>query len=613
VIQLLAFYFRQAAFPIIHLFMLVVGIWLTSRSFKRSRVESLVLDAIRDGHKPDEYAGLLAAEYFGAAESRAEEGASVDAETIADMYREDRFQELEWLDRLATLFLLTGVVGTLWGLFSTVSGSGELAKSAADANVRLILVEAFKAFGVTMVAVFLSAIIHLMDMAARRRITLVATKLRIGLSEVRAVSNLNDSVTDLLENVSDVLGDLSESIDGLKGTLANPAAFTESLKAVNGNLEVIRSSLTDTAESLKNVFGTVDLLRRQAEQSYQDSATAIAGSLKQLEVGVNAAFREVSGDLIKVSQMTGKMPLEIASALEKNNQAFLSNLNRYESVSHSFFNEQTALIERICTKLSSNAVHLSDVATTLEPKVAQIDVNLKHLDQSIGTTIGTVQGALKGFEDGVTGSLKTTNVAFEQIGGEFKQFAGTIAKARMSISGVADRPALAYGGPGRVSVSEDDSFRSTAKRRSALGIFGDARFLAAILVVILFIVGGVGWVSYRRALNPDVEGRSDSAVSSVDSAIPQKTAGSGQGRDGNGNPSSHLSVPQPSLEKVREPTVDPQDYGAASRGPDEFTGQTGLMKTTSAPRDGTQERASAAEAGAEVEVASPGVVGTVKE
>lgn len=527
----------------LHIVMLVSAILLTIRSFRRSMAEgfslrtpgnnsfhskygkdsdfvSRFIDSIKDVFSVETE---LAGEYFMAAKRRAAEGASIDAELAAEMYREDRYLELEWLERLASLFLLTGVVGTLWGLFHTI----DLGLSGGETrNIGETLGQAFQAFGVTIVAVLLSAVAHVLDMSARSRINNVSVDLRRGLVELKARNPFSSEVKAVLASLTTAIGEL-------KDTLANPAAFTKSLTDVHTDLDAISGSLKTTSAAMAQLTKNIELIRQETEKGYKESTDHInsalkslseefdktANSLKDFLDAANARGEQVHRESLdrfgqtaeRLVGISERIPALLAQFLTEYNSNLISTLDRHKSWEEAFFTEEHHIMETLGRTMMERSDEFVKRSNEASHTLDAVNARMQQLKTDVDAAGPGLTDVFSKFIKEMSASLEATKIANVAFAREVARLTQTISSTRQAMAtGLeptdAGHPGMRYTGKAWGTTATPE------KNEGALGWL--KRHWVTLALVMGLVAGVVGMAVIVKGSTPTVVEDSSGLVES---------------------------------------------------------------------------------------------------
>lgn len=485
--DLLTNYFQHIPFVVVHVLLFFAVVRWTLLSLARTRAERDTLEEWRraldaeygtdSSEAPDTEGPLnkkwndflrrvslkrktLVLAYTNRGEGLAAVGNQVNAEEMAESYRNDRTGEIEWLERAANLFLLSGVAGTLVVLFTSLS------QGTADQSMLSQLAQngfrSLAAFSITVVAVTLAAATHVMDMIAQANINHTAELLRVGLGRLKSARRFKESIDT-------VLADLSVAVQRLDATLQAPETVLQSLGKVHDELAGIRTDLDKTAQHLNSVVTLVKTLPDDVKNSYDNSVKTVQEAMARLASGFDSTVAQTKNAFSTIEDAVTRVPDQLRAVLDERDGSFRNALGSHEQFTRDFFTKQQEQFVEVTRDLQRRS---QEFASSSQESLARVQGVRDHVTAYATSVTNAVQEVQPKFlEFGrtldstmreVNGSLRKTGMAIEEL------------------SHAAYRSSLQAGGPGFESTTQG----STTRKWVVIG-------LVITLVAGLLVAGGV--------------------------------------------------------------------------------------------------------------------------
>jgi hypothetical protein len=300
--ELIRYYFEHPVFMVIHLILFLIILWKYFTSIQTLKRESLLVSHVSEATEPfgenlfftfDSDTTHLPINYtLQSIHQHANQSPNVDLGQHVDLYVNDRHAQIEWIDKFANLFLLTGILGTLIGIFESVSQVGNTSIQMEDQ-----LSEAFKAFGVTVFAVIYSSITNFLEMSLNGKLNLVVNKLRhfLSLALVQQRQSVKAQEERSLEVIKEAVTKLTFAIDSFDSSLVNPKVLVETLENLSGSTVHLEESL----EKITLFLGSAE------------------GSLKHLETSLSAIPRHLASTMEDTHATLENISAKIIKSIEK--------------------------------------------------------------------------------------------------------------------------------------------------------------------------------------------------------------------------------------------------------------------------------------------------------
>lgn len=310
---------------------------------------------------------------------------------------------------LANLLVLTGVVGTLYGLYSGFA-QAPVAVGAPDGTLTSSLAGAFGAFGVTIAAVALAAVVLVLQRQMARRCDedqisiaevwqssgpVARAPLEVEMDQVKALVAQFQPVVARMEQHSDRILNDSATLDRI---VTSFAAMKETVDALPGSL---RASLDESR-------GAYLLGMREVVSSWREHHDVSLHNAAQLAASAKAAHELYMAELGLVRDESRAL---FAQVKEDNQRAFLDLRMTFDNLA-----KQVSAVDR-----SSE-----EILTTFSERVsAVLAKNVALLDSRLTTMLD----AAPGVERGLQLIAPTAAAAAQQV--ESVQAAATSAVALM--------------------------------------------------------------------------------------------------------------------------------------------------------------------------------------
>jgi hypothetical protein len=347
---------------------------------------------------------------------------------VRDQYNALLSGYTEDLARFVNVLLLTGVAGTLYGLYhgaTSASASGSWTDSLAAS---------FHAFGVTIVAVVLAGGVILLQRAMARFCD--RSEVAISLLWSRPAVDANDPADSAMAVVAQ-LQQLTEQfipvVDGMREHSARILRDSQSLDRVAVSCESLKQTVDSLPASLHEVVARnqADYLRglRAGAEALQTHQVSALGGVERLKESAEHAHGTHIRGLTHLQQRNEEL---FAQVCETNRQGFrtilddianfserLNGLDKNaEQVIAEFGNRLTKTLNIHVTALDTKLQTLLDVAPNVEHTLQQLHPSSQLAVQSVRgvetasvDALGQVQNAVKG----LAGSLSRTQSQLDRV------------------------------------------------------------------------------------------------------------------------------------------------------------------------------------------------------
>ena len=429
--ELIRYYFEHPLFMGIHLALFLIVLWKYFRSLSTLKNEKLVIDQTSGTSNlfdktltfETDVEDLPVVYTIQSIHQHANQSPNEDLGQHLEVYINERHSHLEWIDKFANLFLLTGILGTLVGIFESVSQVGNTSIQMEDQ-----LSEAFKAFGVTVFAVTYSAFTSFLEMSLNGNLNKVIRSLRGYLS--KALTQQRQSVKAQeersIEIIKEAVTKLTIAIDGFDSSLINPKVLVETLTKLSGStvhleesLEKITlflgsaesslqqletslnaiprhlaSAMEDTHATLENIsqkiIKSIDKIQDDYNTQAQDNRHILNDVGEDLKQNFANLIARVQENLISANQHAQQFDQQIqgfGNALADSTQLVLQNNQSYD--------EYTKQYQEAITRLTDNTSQVSEISTQIPEYLASISQDMNHSIQVLKTDFTDLQSVLQ--------------------------------------------------------------------------------------------------------------------------------------------------------------------------------------------------------------------------
>lgn len=291
-------------------------------------------------------------------------GASVDLDASASSYGDEQDASIATGDRYAALFLLTGVVGTLFGVYAA-------AESAGDASISFGRM--FAAFSVTIFAVAFSIVIHIGEGRLRAALAAVEPAFRDALAAVLRSSPRSESA------VAPVLERLEASVVRLTSVLNDPKTVIDSMQSIHATMAAVGGSLQTVSRDLHSVTGAVDMLPDAVKRSFSASTEAVTSAHTRMAESFDNSIAAVRATTAQLEDTVRKLPDLVRGASAETHQQLRAvvEANRVS-------------VESLVT---TERERLSSAAVSLGEAIGRIDANWGQFNRAANELVELVKVA----------------------------------------------------------------------------------------------------------------------------------------------------------------------------------------------------------------------------
>ena len=363
---------------------------------------------------------------------------------------------------MAGIFVLMGLLGTLWKLNEVVQDIGEAA--GADAmeaavfldQMGLIMTNIGGAFlstiwGLVLMVLFL-IVIGLLDRLRQRHIDqldeTMQTDVVPGLVELQQMRAPNLSMGDLIEETSGLLTELNTSVEGLttgmKASLADLSSEINTMMQDFGSFQRQYAKLDEMALSIKKFVDQVE----EVTHAIEGAGHTLANPISQMNRDLNHTIREhmaMVGDAIDASQADRDALASSFKEVERNLQRTTAQLR---DVARDSLQDAEAHRERIESVLKGQQENLAETIHThqkreLEFLQKQQDQHAQVLDnelERIETMSASVQEELQAVAEALE-SANSTELArlLEKLDNRLDRTTNTLNSSARNLSGSAEQ------------------------------------------------------------------------------------------------------------------------------------------------------------------------------
>jgi hypothetical protein len=301
---------------------------------------------------------------------------------IIDDYDVEKENELDWLDKIINIFLLTGVVGTLFGLFSSSSRLSD----ASNLDINGVIKEAFTAFGVTIFAVIYSVIIHIREIYIKNKIKENISTLKSALIPLLSY-DLPIEDRPEYEVQKRIMIELNDTLYQLKDSLAAPENMMSTFIELKDLIESIAQNLNKSSRALDVYSENIHKLPDQTENSFKNILAQFEDALRKMEKNVESGINQASqavhfqkSHLETLEQSTQNLHKE---ALNQLSDSVRISRELFNNLSNDF----TTKLDHMMISSTANMDRLSGLFVQLSNK---FDLFMEHLGQASGSMMSFV-------------------------------------------------------------------------------------------------------------------------------------------------------------------------------------------------------------------------------
>lgn len=350
---------------------------------------------------------------------------------------------VEDLARFANLLLLSGVAGTLWGLYSGVTRTG-----AAGASTDTVAAT-FDAFGVTIVAVVLAGVVIMLQRSMARFCEGALVQVSLAWERDRAADEHRPSeAAVIIERLEGVVAMFIPVVNEMRGqseriqrdskaldeVVAGCARLGESCAGLQVSFEQLPLSLRRAMDAVQQPF--LDGLRATGETFHTQQAT----SLETVHAIATAADTERKLHVAGLQQLRGHNEDLFRELRGKTDEAFeklkgdLFNLGQQiKGLDRGLEGSMTDFGARVSQLMAHQLLLIEGKLTTLLDVAPQVDRQLQQLAPSAELATRSVASV----EASSVGAVTLVQRAVEELTGAIQRMDGQIRHAATAMSTLA--------------------------------------------------------------------------------------------------------------------------------------------------------------------------------
>lgn len=428
----------------------------------------------------------------------------------------DRYEALiegysEDLSRIVNLLLLSGVAGTLYGLYGSTKGAGD------SQGWNEAMSTSFGAFGVTFVAIVWAAVVIIMQ----RQMTSIGNEAEVDISVLWDRRETVD-VRDPMEGVNVAVRYLHGLKPQFDSIVASMKQLSEQVASDKENLREIAQSCSSLKTSIEGLPATVSATLTQSQRSYLDAVDVSTQKLKEHQASalvdlnklaehVDESHDKYLGGFVHIQNQNVEL---FAQIRETNKEAFMrlkTDIDNFSRNLRGIEQEAGAFLEKVGERvgdvLSRRLSALESKLETLLNVAPEADRNL----QLIGPSSEVARDAIQVVERRSVEMERRSGGAVEAID-HIQRAAKGLADALVGIQAQIQRaislrearevPRLESGGglPPSVNRTPPPSAADLAEPEARPGpsVVSTRLFFAGIVIVCAF-EAVVGWVLLQVA------------------------------------------------------------------------------------------------------------------
>ena len=367
------------------------------------------------GRHSDRVTADLVAEFFQALD----EGDWPPIDSLGDRLRVAADVFSETLSRIGTLFLLSGIAGTMWALFQVAIQINTL--DGDKKQVLLSLYEkGFTAFVVTLVGVTFGAVCFFLAQHSRTRLDEAIDdfliKLRVQRThfvrrrkrpEEHLADNLGerfDALAEVMEESRKLLADNRVGLDGLSNTMLTTLSPLGRFESVFSSLDSSVQQFTEFAHAQGDMNAMMADLRGSAEglkdaaanlpQVYREHTNSAIGELKTFGNESHQTFDKISENVGDISSFVAEIPERLKSLFDK-------SLENYNIATREAFQVHVERLERIGATAQSQMPIVEDALSGVERRAHGTAAAVDDLAQRLEKSLKEVDRAAQGLKEHV--------------------------------------------------------------------------------------------------------------------------------------------------------------------------------------------------------------------
>lgn len=388
-------------FFVIHLFLLAWFWWVLSRELRGLRNESEVLHKLEQS-QAEQIDKILAeheqtsrvARTLQAVLSTARTMSTVDVNAKTAVVSEPLRQGVATGTTIANLFLISGVLGTLVGMYQ-----GAKAATAGDSPLASTLSGAFHAFGVTVIAIICAGFVLLVANRLRQRAVkfhealsfqaerlLFLHKSELGGELARQVSQTMNEMKDLFKTQSKRFEDAEDvfrkALESLAALLAHFGGFEEVTAQMAKSVEDLRKAITTASSKMSAAMEQSVNAQREALQT---GTAALQESWKRGLDAQDAILRGFAGAIeMTLSKAASQQQAAVDEAsrvmAEATSKAARALVDATSSSANMLANAEKAAEEMV----RRSAVSYESMLEQVLASVMSVKTQVENLDASFG-------------------------------------------------------------------------------------------------------------------------------------------------------------------------------------------------------------------------------------
>jgi hypothetical protein len=378
--EIIANYLSSLWFPMIHLLFFLLVYYSCARTWLISINDRRLLYYISKSSDISNLKKTRIKPFMDRADACLVAGLPIELDALTDSYKEEKLESLDLADRVSSLFLLTGVIGTLIGIFESIPSQKQLENLE---NLNIILRNAFSAFGVTIIAVILSASSNLFTLLFRKKINSDVQSLR-ELLTLRVRSSVQS--TSLRESMYQ----MQEAVTSLNHTLNNEKSLLGGLDKVYLELQGVQQSLSMAGTHIQHISDALQNMPTLLEGSHSkvieifNQITSKTEEIFENNVqNSNKAFSRMQ-DNLRISQK--EFVTNIQDNTNNINNLLSSNRDSFSNIIKSQKNDlysATEQLQEVIKKLVINWENIDKKSNDHEEQLNKISDSSKQLLESI--------------------------------------------------------------------------------------------------------------------------------------------------------------------------------------------------------------------------------------
>ncbi len=373
---LTAYALKTSVFLVVHLVLVLRGLTIAWKS-RTSIAEHLALlnDEMRENRGDDEWSELIT------------EYRSLDREAslpdIRAVYERLLYTPSAELSRTINLFLLTGVMGTLYGLFSASrefvkadangNGVGTLARLGGSGTEWRMFEALTPAFSVTIAAVGLAIVFSFI----RRSVESVSDRAEFKIMKMWSVQTVdaNDQVS-VMRNIGAQLQNLGHTVTNnvgpglaaLRGHLEQGDAHGRLLANLSATCESLAISVTTLTTAVNELKTGITEQRAQHVSLIQEQHANAKTTFETLNAEMAIKFTAMGNELTNLSARLTEMPASLKTATD----AYAAQLAHLAAGHFEKVEEQLPGLKNRLENLSPTADQASQAMQTVQDGMVKI-------------------------------------------------------------------------------------------------------------------------------------------------------------------------------------------------------------------------------------------------